>query len=161
MKLRRLLADQPEIDLVPLVACAFLLLSLLLVLNAPKPEAKPSPAPPPAPKPRENIRQTPQPAERQAFNIELPEAQKPQSVPAKDAIVISVTAAGEFYVGRRKVGLTELLDEVRNLGPSVSPDKPVVIHADYRTEYVNVVTVIDALYQAGISRYSLAVKRSQ
>lgn len=93
------------------------------------------------------------------FNIKLPKvASKEETPPAQ--IDISVTSAGDIYVGAHKVKLNVLYPYLRNLASSKHTNR-VVIKGDQDVQYGIVIRVMDASKRAGLSSIALATQREE
>lgn len=125
-------ADEPGIDLVPLID-VILVLVIFFVVTATF-------------------------EGRAALQLELPRAQAAAAT-RDDALTVLVNADGRYFVGDREVlrdgadGLRATLTEVAGAGR----DRAVTLRADARTPYQAVITAQEVLGQLGFRRIQLAV----
>lgn len=125
-------SEEPEISLTSLIDVVFILIIFFVVTTSFDPRA--------------------------ALKLELPAADAPILAEAAPPLVLVVDAQGRYFIDGLEVlgrGAGEL---ARALGPHAGRDgdQPVVLRADARTPHQAVVTALDALGQAGITRISIA-----
>jgi biopolymer transport protein ExbD len=89
-----------------------------------------------------------------ALETELPNAKSGTDVPLN--LTVELTKEGILHVKGRTVTIRELGTA---LGPDLqkSPDMTVILAADKRVPYEQVMLVLDTLKQNGVARLSLAV----
>ena len=93
------------------------------------------------------------------IDVKLPNAK--QTVQAQDNgqhIVISIDTEGDIYIGRNKITIEVLIDEV-NAEYRKDPAKAVLIKADSKLHYGQVRAVMDELAENGKSTLLLAVDK--
>lgn len=90
---------------------------------------------------------------QQGIVVDLPSAQTATAQPQEDVTTISVTAAGEILVQRISVAREELPALLRQRQAS-HPQAMVVINADRAAQHGVVLSVLDAVRQAGIQQVS-------
>ncbi len=97
----------------------------------------------------------------QSIPLDLPvESDKPQPKTKEQAEVIAIDRNGNYYWGERRT----TLDQIRvNLEAVADAPKPPVIRieADFSLQYQRVVTVLDEVKKAGLSRISLDTQVSK
>jgi biopolymer transport protein ExbD len=76
----------------------------------------------------------------------------------EDAVLVSVTRDGKFYLGARQVVLEELPGQVLDM-LSGRLDKTVYVKSDFRARYGDVVDVVDNVRTAGVDRIGLLTER--
>ena len=76
----------------------------------------------------------------------------------EDAVLVSVTRDGKFYLGSRQVALEELPGQVLDI-LSGRLDKTVYVKSDFRSRYGDVVAVVDNVRTAGVDRIGLLTER--
>lgn len=86
--------------------------------------------------------------------VEAPEAE------AEDATIVSITRAGEFYVGKRLFSEANLLDGISE-AYAKAPDKPLFVRADVAAPFRRVVRIVDLAREVGIERIGLLVDRQR
>ena len=127
MKLPRRLDDEGGLVLTPLIDMVFLTL-IFFMLNA-------------------TLSLNP------AIQVDLPEAYTAQAV-LEEEIVVTVSLAGELYVGKNPVALerlsTELKKEMARLG-----SRKMILQADQNLPYRRLVEVMDLARLAGIEAVAL------
>lgn len=125
-------ADEPEINLVPLIDVLFCLILFLVVTTTF--------------------------SQRSVMKLQLPNAQTNAQVNANEALIVLIDAEGKFFVGNNEV----LKPDVQSLKETISRvagesrDQPVILRADARTPHQSVVTAMDALGQLGFVKLSIA-----
>ena len=94
----------------------------------------------------------------QGVSVLLPQA-KADKLPDKKTKPCSVTvdAAGDVYVGKQKVTLDELKEQLAALQKE-DPDAAVLVRGDERQEYGRVMEVVKVIYSCKIHRMSLVTK---
>ncbi|HJN73882.1 MAG TPA: biopolymer transporter ExbD [Myxococcota bacterium] len=95
------------------------------------------------------------------IDVKLPDAK--QTVQAQDNgqhIVISIDREGDIYIGRNKIALEVLIDEV-NAEYRKDPAKAVLIKADSNLHYGEVRAVMDELAENGKSTLLLAAEKKK
>lgn len=91
-------------------------------------------------------------------NLKLPKTRKVTSVKlTKKQVILSITQAGEFYVGDDKF-LEEELTTVLNDRMKIANAETLFIRADYLLPYGNVAKLISKLKSEGISSISLVTQ---
>jgi biopolymer transport protein ExbD len=89
-------------------------------------------------------------------SVNVPKSQRAsEDIKSSGEIVISITAAGEFFVNQQSLdlqGLEALLGRVVGL----FPDQAVIIRADEKTYHQHVIRALDACARANIWNISFA-----
>ncbi len=126
-------ADEPAVNLTPLVDVLFLLLIFFLV----------------------GTRFT---QNENSFEVELPKASAaPEPLTGQpDELVVNVGPEGQLTLFGEPLGVERLRERLAEAA-EIFPDQVVVIRGDAVGAYQNVVSVMDAVNQAGLSNLSLAV----
>ena len=126
-------ADEPALNLTPLVDVLFLLLIFFLV----------------------GTRFT---ENENSFEVELPKASAaPEPITGTpDELVVNVGPEGELTLQNEPLGLDRLRERLTEIAADY-PDQIVVIRGDATGDYQHVVTVMDAVNRAGLTNLSLAV----
>jgi biopolymer transport protein ExbD len=122
--------DPLEVNLTPLIDVVFLLLIFFMVSTSFKLETQ--------------------------IDLELPTADG-QSESTKDVMVVSVSSRGEYAINDAVVlsqGAAALTIAIQSTIDTLKPEH-VVLMADARASHQNVVTLLDILTQAGISRVQI------
>lgn len=95
------------------------------------------------------------PALEQGISIKLPQA-KTDQLPTKDnkANVISIDAANKVFLNNREITLAELESRLLEMVAEDS-EVPVLVRADERLNYGNVMDVVKTVYKCHVSRMAL------
>jgi len=135
MKFRRGYAEDPEVNLIPLIDVLLVVLIFLAVSTTYSRFAQ--------------------------LQIELPSAEPNKTVSRPQEIQVGVSADGRFAIGHTVVRVTDtaaLTDLLREAASKL--DEPiVVINADAQAPHQSVITVMEAARNAGLSRLSFATQR--
>lgn len=94
------------------------------------------------------------------ININLPRANKAQSVTPKKPIIVSIAKDGRLMVGRDEVGRERVVETVRSLLGG-DDSQPVYVQADREAIYGNIIAIIDLLTDAGIQKVVMMVERAK
>jgi len=135
MKFRRGYAEDPEVNLIPLIDVLLVVLIFLAVSTTYSRFAQ--------------------------LQIELPSAQPNKSAARPQEIQVGVSADGRFAIGRTVVRVTDtqtLTDLLRSAAAKLD-DPVVVINADAQAPHQSVITVMEAARNAGLSRLSFATQQ--
>lgn len=134
MNLRPRRRGDPEINLTSLIDVVFLLLLFFILTTSFNRES--------------------------ALRIDLPKASEQAAVEEQKPIMLSIDAAGEFYVDGRQVVNTQVesLKRVLRAALGERKDPPLIISADAKTPHQAVVTAMDAARQVGLIHLSIATK---
>jgi biopolymer transport protein ExbD/biopolymer transport protein TolR len=98
---------------------------------------------------------------QKGVSVELAQTTNPidmQEADQEDAVLVSVTRDGRFYLGPDDVRLEELPGLVVNM-LSGRLDKTVYVKSDFRARYGDVVAVVDTVRAAGVDRIGLLTER--
>lgn len=137
MNLRRSRAEDPEVNLMPLIDVVFILLIFFMVSTTFQKESE--------------------------IKIELPEASSEPVEAERDTFEIVIDADGRYFIDERQVVNNEIDTLKKAISQSLAnrKDMPVVIRADRRTPYESVVRAMDATSQLGLVQMSLATSQSK
>ncbi len=137
MNLRRSRAEDPEVNLMPLIDVVFILLIFFMVSTTFQKESE--------------------------IKIELPEASSDPVEAERDSFEIVIDADGRYFIDERQVVNNELDTLKKAISKSLGDRKelPVVIRADRRTPYESVVRAMDAASQLGLVQLSLATSQTE
>ena len=92
------------------------------------------------------------------INLKLPKTSKVQSVKlTNDQIVLSITKSGEYYFGKQKFLIQELIREVQ-AKLSMTKNKTVYIRADYGIQYGKVAKLMAYLKNGGVEGLALVTE---
>jgi biopolymer transport protein TolR len=98
-------------------------------------------------------------------SVALPKSKYPDPDPniIKDtSAVIAIPNDGEFYIGRDKVAQVDIPTRVKNiLKDKPAPDQVVYIKSGRLVKYGTVVSVIDAIRDAGFDRIGLVAEKEK
>ena len=98
---------------------------------------------------------------QKGVSVELAQTNNPVDMAEadqEDAVLVSVTRDGKFYLGARQVVLEELPGQVLDI-LSGRLDKTVYVKSDFRARYGDVVAVVDNVRTAGVDRIGLLTER--
>ncbi|HYA66411.1 MAG TPA: biopolymer transporter ExbD [Burkholderiaceae bacterium] len=135
MKFRRGFAEDPDINLIPLIDVLLVVLIFLAVSTTYSRFAQ--------------------------LHIELPSAEPNKASTHPQEIQVGVSADGRFAIGRTVVRVTDVaaLTELLRGAAAKLDDPIVVINADAQAPHQSVITVMEAARDAGLSRLSFATQR--
>ena len=99
-------------------------------------------------------------------SVALPkEMRNPEEDPAiikESSLVVAITADNEYYVGKDKVEITDLKDQVTQTMENKRPEERIVyIKSDVNANYGSVVEVINTIRQAGIDQIGLVADKKK
>lgn len=137
MNLRRQRAEDPDINLTPLIDVVFLLLIFFMVSTTFKRDAE--------------------------LAVELPEASAEPAAQAQNSLELIIDAQGRYFIGDKEL-VNRKLDTVKQALSDAAGGKrdlPLVIRADAKTPHQAVVTAMDAAGQIGFKRLSIATVRTE
>jgi biopolymer transport protein ExbD len=101
-------------------------------------------------------------AKEMAVSIALPKSKYPESDPniIKDtSAVVAIPKDNEFYIGRDKVAMADIPTRIRNiLKDKPAPDQVVYVKRGKEVKYGTIVSVIDAIRDAGFDRIGLVAE---
>jgi biopolymer transport protein ExbD len=83
-----------------------------------------------------------------------------QDADKDDAILVSVTRAGDTYLGTTKTQPDQMPSKIRDMLTN-KPEKIVFVAADQRAKYERVVTVVDEIRNAGVEQLGLITEQDQ
>ncbi|MFA7157977.1 MAG: biopolymer transporter ExbD [Kiritimatiellia bacterium] len=95
------------------------------------------------------------------IKINLPKAQLKQPVPKPEQVLqIQIDLAGIIYIDGQKVTKDALEGRLKSRLPDPQ-NQPVMIEADQDVKFQHVVTVMDAVKRAGVSKLGINVKHEK
>jgi biopolymer transport protein ExbD len=94
-----------------------------------------------------------------AIKVQLPKAKSGEQA-EKSPINFMVSKDGELSWDQKKLSWEELTKRLAQLGPQAS-EQTALISADQATPHGTVIKLMDALRQAGLSRFALNVESSK
>lgn len=89
------------------------------------------------------------------IEVKLPKAENAQTIKTENQLNISITAEGAVYLDGEPVTKKELKDRTR-ASIKKSPDIAVIVHSDKLARFKEVVSVLDALTEAGAKGLNIA-----
>ncbi len=128
-------SDEPDVNLTPMIDVVFLLLLFFMVSTS-------------------FIRES-------SLKVDLPEATG-QAIAEKDKpIDIIISAEGQFTVNNISLGTPNKVELSAQLKLAVGEnvDPHIIITADAKADYQNIVTAMDSAQQLGYSRLTLATRQ--
>jgi biopolymer transport protein ExbD len=134
MKFRRSYAEDPEINLIPLIDVLLVVLIFLAVSTTYSRFSQ--------------------------LQIELPSADPNNTATRPDEIAVGISADGRFAIGKTVVPVsdTTALTALLRAAAGKRNDPIVVINADAQAPHQSVITVMEAARNAGLSRLSFATQ---
>lgn len=137
MNLRRSRAEEPDINLTPLIDVVFILLIFFMVSTTFQKESE--------------------------IKIELPEATADPVEEQDEILELVIDADGHYFIGEQQVVNAELETLKKAIQKFLGDrsDVPVIIRADRRTPYESVIRAMDATSQLGLVQMSLATNQPQ
>ena len=92
------------------------------------------------------------------INLKLPKTKKVQSIKlTNDQIILSISKGGEYYLGKQKFLVQELINEVKSrLGKT--KNKTVYIRAHYKIQYGKVAQLMAFLKNGGVEGLALVTE---
>ncbi len=128
-------SDEPDVNLTPMIDVVFLLLLFFMVSTS-------------------FIRES-------SLKVDLPEATGQSLAEQEKPIDIIINADGQFIVNNISLGTpnkTELSAQLK-LAVGENTDPHIIITADAKADYQNIVTAMDSAQQLGYSRLTLATRQ--
>ena len=128
-------SDEPDVNLTPMIDVVFLLLLFFMVSTS-------------------FIRES-------SLKVDLPEATGQALAEQEKPIDIIINAEGRFTVNSISLGTpnkAELSAQLK-LAVGENSDPHIIITADAKTDYQNIVTAMDSAQQLGYSRLTLATRQ--
>jgi biopolymer transport protein ExbD len=137
VNLRQSSAEDPEVNLTPLIDVVFILLIFFMVSTTFQRESE--------------------------IKIELPEASGEPVEERKELLEIVIDANGRYFIDEEQVVNTELATLKKAIQKFLGEqrDLPVVIRADRTTPYEAVIRAMDATAQLGLLNMSLATSQPE
>ncbi len=90
----------------------------------------------------------------QSINIKLPRAQSTSPMPEHDLTTVNLDAAGQIFLGKRRVSLADLEGEARSR-VQTNPNHAMVVRGDEKVSYGKFVEIVDRLKKAGVTRLGI------
>jgi biopolymer transport protein ExbD/biopolymer transport protein TolR len=100
---------------------------------------------------------------QKGWQVEMAQVDNPmdmQDADKEDAILVSVTRAGDIYLGTTKIAKDDVTTRVRDL-VTTRVNKTVYIKSDARAPYGNVVEVVDEVRAAGVDQVGLLTEKTK
>ena len=136
MNLRRRRPSDPEVNLVSLIDVVFLLLLFFLLSTTFN--------------------------QQSSIHISLPKSSAQQEQVPEKQVMLSIDAAGEYYVNGQHVVNRQVETLKRALSSVIGSEKnpPLIISADAKTPHQAVVTAMDAARQVGLVHLSISTQQT-
>ena len=130
-------ADEPEVNLTPLIDVVFLLLIFFMVSTTFEHQSR--------------------------IKIDLPEATAVPTKPEDESLEIIIDVQGRYYIGGEQVVNTtpKTLKSAISKAVGEREGPAVTIRADANTPHQAVITALDVTSQLGLTRISLATSKTQ
>ena len=94
------------------------------------------------------------------FQVALPEANAPESTVVSDDILLAVKENG-WLINGEEVNAEELHKQLAEKAKNMNENNWVIIAADGKTDYANVIKTMEIANQAGINRITLQSQKPQ
>lgn len=94
----------------------------------------------------------------QGIPVRLPVASSSAVQENKDYIAITITEHGELYFNKELTTIENIVSHLQKI-KEVQPDPKVFINGDAKTEFRNVVTVLDETRKLGITKVAIETKK--
>lgn len=134
MQLRKRVRRDVTVDITPLVDVVFLMLIFFMVSTSFKVAS--------------------------SLKLELPASHSQEQLNDVKEVVISIDAAGHYYVGDEQVADADLRKRILNATKG-DPNMRVVLRADAESRHKRVVHALDVLRQLGMGKVSIATVRAK
>jgi len=134
MNLRSTRAEEPDVNLTPLIDVVFLLLIFFMVTTTFNKNTE--------------------------LNIELPSANGEDAKVVKKKLEVAIDSKGNFALNNQRL-LNNKLDTLKRAMKKIAGDDrelPLIISADGKTPHQSVITAMDAARQLGFSHLTFATK---
>ena len=134
MKFRKRPKKHAKIEVVPLIDVVFVLLATFVMVSLSM-------------------------TKNEGINVNVPSAST--SAPkdkAEAPVTLSVNQQGEIFFNKEKINAAQLPIRMQN-AKAANKELAVVVNADGKAEYSNIVAVIDEVKRAGISKVALSTER--
>ncbi len=134
MKIRKRAKKHAKIEVVPLIDVVFFLRATFVMVSLSM-------------------------TKNEGITVNVPAASTSAPKEKSDApLTLSVAQQGEIYVNKEKINFAQLPIRIQN-AKAATKDLAVVVNADGKAEYSNVVAVIDEVKKAGITKVALSTER--
>jgi biopolymer transport protein ExbD len=98
---------------------------------------------------------------QKGVNVELARTKNPvdmKEADRDDAVLLTITRDGNFYLGQDKVSIDDVASKVNDLLTN-KLEKTVFVKSDLRAKYGDVVQVVDNIRNAGVDKVGLLTER--
>jgi biopolymer transport protein ExbD len=134
MKFRKRPKKHAKIEVIPLIDVVFFLLATFVMVSLSM-------------------------TKNEGISVNVPSASTSSAKEKKDAtLTLSVAQQGEIFFNKEKINFAQLPIRLQSF-KSANKDPQVVVNADGKAEYSNVVAVIDEVKRTGISKVALSTER--
>ena len=91
------------------------------------------------------------------MQVELPQVQAPALPAAEEQMVLSITAAGEYYINEHTFAFEELEPKLKAIVQN-NPDQSVFLKADGQVPYEKVAQLMAVCTRAGVPRMGMVTE---
>lgn len=134
MKFKKRAKKHAKIEVIPLIDVVFFLLATFVMVSLSM-------------------------TKNEGITVNVPSASTSSPKENKDAtLTLSVAQQGEIFFNKEKINFAQLPIRLQNF-KSANKDPQVVVNADGKAEYSNVVAVIDEVKRTGITKVALSTDR--
>ncbi len=134
MKFKKRAKKHAKIEVIPLIDVVFFLLATFVMVSLSM-------------------------TKNEGITVNVPSASTAAPKENKDAtLTLSIAQQGEIFFNKEKINFAQLPIRLQNF-KSANKDPQVVVNADGKAEYSNIVAVIDEVKRIGITKVALSTER--
>jgi biopolymer transport protein ExbD len=134
MKIRKRAKKHAKIEIIPLIDVVFFLLATFIMVSLSM-------------------------TKNEGITVNVPAASTSAAKDKSDApLTLSVAQRGEIFFNKEKINFAQLPVRLQNF-KAANKEAQVIINADGKAEYSNVVAVIDEVKKTGITKVALSTER--
>lgn len=134
MKFKKRAKKHAKIEVIPLIDVVFFLLATFVMVSLSM-------------------------TKNEGITVNVPSASTSSPKEKKEAtLTLSVAQQGEIFFNKEKINFAQLPIRLQNF-KAANKDPQVVVNADGKAEYSNVVAVIDEVKRTGITKVALSTER--
>jgi len=91
------------------------------------------------------------------IDVRLPTSSPAKISGQKENVTVSIAPPGKIYLNDRRVTLDELLEQLTTIART-DPETSVVLRADDKLDYGEVIKVLDGIRKSGLTRIGIATR---
>jgi biopolymer transport protein ExbD/biopolymer transport protein TolR len=97
-----------------------------------------------------------------ALPKDMKNPEEDKAIIKESSLVVAITAENEYYVGKDKIEITDLREQITQTMENKRPEERIVyIKSDVNASYGSVVEVINTIRQAGIDQIGLVADKKK